>query len=86
MKWQLRKNIRRWWMLVTAPPELVRISGSYYVLHADDVAKHVVAYPVVFTGIKGWKQVSNLPNRYFTNMTIARKKSILAEYYIEVME
>ena len=73
-------------MLVTAPERLVRIAGGYYILRNSFTLPEVVAYPVVFTGLPGWDLAKGLPNRYFTNMKLAKQKSIEARFFIEFME
>ena len=77
-------------MLVTADEHLVRIMGSnpgYYVLRVSWVNSiQVVAIPVTFTGLLGWEYDYSKASVLFTNMQQARKKTIIAKYYIEVME
>lgn len=78
-------------MLVTAPTNLVRCQGSnpvYYVLVGhNDNSRLVSAYPVKFSGLLGWEYDSDYPAvAVFSSMQQARKKTIIAKYYIEVME
>lgn len=82
----LRKHIRRWWMQVTAPANLVRYKGAYYVLVDDKIAREVAAYPVRFSGLLGWEHDWILPVIVFPSIQQARKRTIVAKYYIEVME
>jgi hypothetical protein len=82
----IKRQIRKWWMLITAPEGLVRIAGGYYILREGFAVPQVVAYPVVFAGISGWALAKGLPNRYFTNKIVAKQKSIEARFFIEFME
>jgi len=82
----IRKRIRRWWMQVTAPSDLVRYKGGYYVLLDDKIDREVAAYPVSFSGLLGWVYDGMLSVIVFTSMQQARKKTIVAKYYIEMME
>lgn len=81
----IRKCIRRWWMLVTADKDLVRIQGSsqgYYVLRASWTNSN----QVTFIGLLGWEHDYSKASVTFPSMQQARKKTIIAKYYIEVME
>lgn len=80
----IKKVIRKWWMKVTAPPELVRFRGQYYVLIAE--TKAVTAIPVKFTGVLGWDTDYSEPCRYFSNWAIAKQKTVEARFYIDFME
>jgi hypothetical protein len=82
----IKKRIRKWWMLVTAPTGLVRIAGCYYVLGPSVSVPSAVAVPVKFNGVLGWYVDDTLPNRYFTNMKLAKQKTIEARFFIEFME
>lgn len=82
----IRKYIRRWWMQATAPNNLVRYKGGYFVLLDDKIAREVAAYPVRFSGLLGWEHDEVLPVIVFPSMQQARKKTIVAKYYIEVIE
>jgi hypothetical protein len=73
-------------MLITAPEGLVRVSGGYYVLRPSVSVPSAVAVPVQFNGILGWYVDDTLPNRYFTNMKLAKQKTIEARFFIEFME
>ena len=83
----IKRQIRKWWMLVTAPTGLVKLAGGYYVLTQEyDNDAIITAVPVSFTGLLGWDVIHKEPSRYFTNMKLAKQKSIEARFFIEFME
>lgn len=86
---KLTRTIRKWWMLITAPSNTVSYKGRYYMLAPEDNKKEVPAYAIKFSGILGWEYDLSSDSPLvieFPTMQQARKRTILAKYYIEVME
>lgn len=69
-------------MLVTAPSNLVAYKGEYW------FRDRTIIYKARFAGLHGWQLSSRENPEYikFRTEALAAKRTIIAKYYIEVME